>query len=193
MAIRLEFKRAGQSYWLCNCDCGNACTVTAGNLRSKHTVSCGCYRKEHTTRKKTIHSMYGSPTYRSWSSMLTRCLNSKNKKFTDYGGRGITVCESWREFSGFISDMGKRPEGTSLGRIDNDGNYDPKNCRWEPAIMQARNKRNTRLFVVDGINATLVEHCNRLGLRHSTIRNRFYSLGWSVNKTFSTPINKKAA
>ncbi|MGV6475391.1 hypothetical protein [Azotobacter vinelandii] len=131
--------------------------------------------------------MYGTPAYKSWSSMLTRCTNPGNRKYADYGGRGITVHEAWKAFEGFYADMGERPAGTTLGRIDNDGNYEPGNCRWESAKQQGRNKRNTASFEHDGITATIPEHCERLGLNPSTVRSRIYTYGWPVAQALTTP------
>lgn len=131
--------------------------------------------------------MFGTPIYRSWSSMLTRCTNQRHHNYPDYGGRGIKVCERWRDFTAFASDMGERPPGTSLGRIDNDGNYEPGNCRWETSKQQGRNRRTTRLVNIDGITTTIQGHCDRLGLNSNTIRSRLYSYGWTIEEAFRTP------
>lgn len=174
-----------QSMWNCVCDCGLTCIKWMGNLRNGNTKSCGHLRSVVTTKNKTTHAMYGAPEYKSWSGMLTRCENKNNHKFKDYGARGITVCDSWHEFQSFFNDMGKKPAGTSLGRIDNDGNYEPKNCEWQSATEQARNKRNTALFSYQGILATIPEHCDRLGLLASTVRSRIYTYKWPVEKALS--------
>lgn len=176
----------GQAYWNCICDCGNACIKALGNLRSGHTKSCGCFRSISTTEEKTKHGYCGTLTYRSWVSMKTRCLDEKNHKYPDYGGRGIKLCKEWESFEQFLKDMGERPEGTTLGRINNDGDYEPSNCEWQTAVSQARNKRNTALFMFQGINATIPEHCERLGLNASTVRSRIYTYGWSIEKSLST-------
>lgn len=94
--------------------------------------------------KKITHGMYGTPTYRSWRAMLARCSDSKHRQFKDYGGRGIQVCEAWRgSFETFFADMGERPDGRTLDRINNDDNYEPGNCRWATRTEQNRNKRST--------------------------------------------------
>lgn len=185
VAIRLHERVNGQAVWACRCDCGNESMARLGNLRRGHTISCGCQRSAATTKNKTVHAMYGTPTYRSWSSMLTRCTNAANHKYASYGGRGISVHESWKLFEGFYADMGERPEGTTLGRIDNDGNYEPGNCRWESVKQQGRNKRNTASFEHEGITATIPEHCERLGLNPSTVRTRLYTLGWPVDQALA--------
>ncbi len=105
---------------------------------------------EHTAhaaaaRRRSGHGHYGTPIYRTWSSMLTRVRNSRSVGYKNYGGRGITVCDRWLKFEGFYTDMGDRPEGMSLDRIDNDGNYEPDNCRWATKSEQARNRRPSHM------------------------------------------------
>jgi len=180
-------RKGSQALWRCMCDCGAECIKTLGNLRSGHTKSCGCLRSVVTTEAKTKHSMYGTPAYVSWSSMLTRCNKPTNRKYPDYGGRGITVHAAWHDFSAFFADMGERPPGTTLGREDNDGNYEPGNCSWETGTQQGRNKRNTKLFEFEGVAATITEHCERLGLNPSTIKSRVYTYGFSIEKALTQP------
>lgn len=191
MLVVTEFvdrNKRGMASWRCRCDCGEVITKTIGNLRSGHSKSCGCLRSTTTSREKTTHGMYGTPTHRSWTSMLTRCKNPKNHKYPDYGGRGIEVCERWHAFENFLADMGERPLGTTIGRQNNDGHYEPENCQWEGGKDQGRNKRNTRAFEHDGITATLGEHCERLCLNPATIKSRIYLYGWDVERAFNTPI-----
>lgn len=134
--------------WLCYCDCGNYATVRVDNLRGGQTKSCGCLHHEVLVKTgKTAnlrHGMKSDPVYSVWANMKDRCHNPRNHAWKDYGGRGITVCERWRNsFVAFIEDMGKRPEGLTLDRIDCNGNYEPSNCRWATWTEQANNKRNT--------------------------------------------------
>lgn len=174
----------------CICDCGVKCVKQLGNLRSGHTKSCGCSRSTTTSIEKTKHGMYVTPTYRSWSSMIERCNNQNNHKYKDYGGRGISVCVRWLNFDEFYSDMGLRPDDTTIGRINNDGNYEPSNCEWQDATTQSRNKRNSAIFEYKGIKATIPEHCERLGMNASTVRSRIYSYKWPIERALSEGIKQ---
>jgi len=141
------FNKWRNACWKCECRCGKIIFVRSGGLCSGHTKSCGCLRQE-TTRKRSYkhgHRIGGavSAEYHSWHSMKQRCENENREKYRRYGARGISVCRRWRNsFENFLKDMGKRPgSGYSLDRIDNNGNYEPGNCRWATAKQQARNKR----------------------------------------------------
>lgn len=131
--------------WDCLCDCGNQTTAVGVYLRSGSKQSCGCLRSEIIAEASTKHghsrAQKASPTYISWASMRTRCLNKNAKNFEHYGGRGISVCERWKHFVNFLNDMGERPEKMSLDRINVNGNYEPSNCRWATASEQVRNRR----------------------------------------------------
>ncbi len=129
--------------WLVRCDCGTEKRVLASNMRAGKTRSCGC--SAGATRHGHVLGREKSPTWRSWASMKSRCLNSRAHEFPLYGGRGITVCARWMVFEAFLEDMGFRPSGTSLDRIDVNGNYEPGNVRWATAAVQGRNKRTTKL------------------------------------------------
>lgn len=135
----------GKAVWLCLCDCGETAYVTSGDLNSGHTKSCGCLHKQVAKSSSTIHGHAGkcgvTPTYISWYGMIQRCTNSNNKDYKYYGGRGISVCASWKTFLGFFTDMGVRPKGKTIDRIESDGNYEPDNCRWATYRQQSANRR----------------------------------------------------
>jgi len=132
----------GSAKWLCKCVCGMKRIIYSHSLVSGKTKSCGCLSKEVTGAMNRSHEMYGTPVWRSWQSMKSRCNNKKLKSYKDYGGRGITFCTRWDKFENFIADMGPRPSlNYSIDRIDNDGNYEPSNCRWATRQQQTRNKR----------------------------------------------------
>ena len=130
--------RNGRRVYECRCDCGNTTLVLSTHLRQGQTKSCGC-RERTTHGHKLVDG--ASPTYNSWKMMLTRCRNPQHKDWEFYGARGITVCDRWSRFVHFLEDMGERPEGTSLDRIDVLGNYEPGNCRWATREVQAKNTR----------------------------------------------------
>lgn len=148
----LKFGSAPHTTWTCACDCGKLVTVETQKLRSGHTKSCGCFRIEFTRMKSTTHGHSAgkiktgrsSPEYAAWSNAKERCYNRNNKRYKHYGARGIVMCDQWRNrFESFYEHMGPRPRGASLDRIDNDGNYEPGNCRWATNKEQSSNKRNS--------------------------------------------------
>lgn len=128
--------------WLCRCDCGKERAVVEGSLRRGLSKSCGCNRQNNTGNRSHGHlaGYRPSPTYRVWQCMLTRCTNPKSDGYARYGARGITVCDRWRQFENFLADMGERPAGTTIDRLENDKGYQPGNCRWATGYQQAQNQ-----------------------------------------------------
>lgn len=173
--------------WFCKCECGNTETVLGHSLKSGTSTSCGCAHIDAITK----HGMIGTPTHRSWTSMKSRCNNEKSPGFHRYGGRGIKVCERWEIFENFLEDMGERPENTTLDRIDNDGDYEPGNCRWATHKTQARNNSRNKRFRYKGKIKTVTEWCEVLNVPVERVRGRL-SAGWcfkdAVEKPRMTPI-----
>lgn len=143
----------GRVNWLCRCVCGVLYEAVSNALTSGHTKSCGCWRDERNASTPEAHGHakrgYKSPTYYSWSAMWTRCINPNVKSYKDYGGRGIQVCERWKEFENFLADMGDRPYGRTLDRINVNGNYEPGNCRWATRKEQAMNTQRASKLLKD--------------------------------------------
>lgn len=158
----------------CICDCGSKKLIHKASLIRGATRSCGCIRKEMlAVRSKTHgHTANGksSKVYRIWAQMIQRCTTPTDKKFHAYGARGISVCDRWREsFQDFLADMGERPEGMSIDRIDNNGNYEPGNCRWATNMQQSRNTRQNKFIVVDGERMCLVDAAKAVGVCRNTM------------------------
>jgi hypothetical protein len=141
--------------WICICSCGISKSILGKHLRGGETISCGCCREEknYGNNYGLKHGMHGTVEYNSWDSMVQRCSNPNNN-YSDYGGRGITVCDRWLEsFKNFYEDMGPRPSDIhSIDRIDVNGNYEPSNCRWATPKEQARNKRNIKIKSIEDAN-----------------------------------------
>lgn len=149
MVERRDGSKSTRAAWRCQCDCGQHVTVSSYDLRSAQVASCGCWRRERATALNFDHGEASSetPEYRAWGSMLSRCTNPNDARYKNYGARGIKVCEPWQSYSVFLADMGRRPTPKhSLDRIDNDGNYEPSNCRWATAKQQMNNRRVSKRF-----------------------------------------------
>lgn len=157
----------------CLCECGAEVTVDKNKLRTGHTKSCGCLKIETAGLHRRTHQMEHSPTHVSWRGMLERCANPNHKGWPRYGGRGIEVCERWRDsFSDFLADMGERPDGCSIDRIDNNKNYEPGNCRWATLHEQASNKSNNVYMEIDGVRRTISEWSRITGISVKNISRR---------------------
>lgn len=173
-------------YWSAVCDCGNVVRVCVSNVRTGHTRSCGCLRQELASQPKT-HGMTGSPTYNVWAAMIARCNNSTDEL---YGARGIRVCQQWTRFEQFFADMGERPSAKhSIDRFpDNNGNYEPGNCRWATAKQQANNRRSSHRVEFNGTVATIAEWETLCGIPQDVIERRLNLLGWPPKRALTEPV-----
>lgn len=165
----------GRHKAICICSCGNTAEVAPSSLFSGRTTSCGCARIRH---GHAVGSN-ASRTYNSWAMMHDRCRNQNNDSFANYGARGISVCDRWSEFSLFLLDMGGRPYGTSIDRINNAGNYEPSNCKWSSPQEQADNRRVNIMVQWGAERLTLKECCRRAGMSYQNARYRI-KRGWKA-------------
>jgi hypothetical protein len=132
----------------CLCDCGNECTPQRGALKNGRATSCGCRRAKDFIKRATTHGMSKTPTYKIWRGMIQRCTNKNVPEYKNYGGRGIQV--KWKSFEEFFADMGEKPSGMWIDRIDNDGHYEEGNCAWVAPRLNSENKRTSKVWVING-------------------------------------------
>ena len=171
--------------WLCQCDCGNKKLINGGNFRNGKTVSCGCVRLQ----KTSTHKMSRTKIYKRWHYMLERCNDPNSIRYPSYGGRGIKVCERWLKFENFYQDMGDPPDGKSLNRINNDGDYCPENCEWATPKEQQRNTRLNVNLTLNGKTQCISAWAKELGVNNRTLSGRIES-GWSDEEALTLPVNK---
>jgi len=191
---RAENSPAGGTRWRCRCACGVERVINGIVLRDGRSQSCGCLKLEGLAARSTKHghaaAAGASPTYHSWAGMWARSTNPRHGAFGYYGGRGLVVDEAWRDFGVFLADMGEKPPGTSLERIDNDRGYGPGNCRWATAVEQARNQRKNRILThPGGRSATVAEWAESLGMNYQTLYDRLRQ-GWSDERALTTPVRQ---
>ena len=182
---------ATRLYWNCRCECGALTTCLTHALRSGGSKSCGCLNLDRVHERNKTHGKTGSIEYSVWISMKGRCTNPRSDCYDRYGGRGIKVCDRWlNSFENFLADMGPRPSlAYSIDRIDNNGNYEPGNCRWATMKAQGSNKRSNRLLEHNGLAMTISQWTAHLGFGRGLIPNRLKS-GWSVERTLTEPAHR---
>jgi hypothetical protein len=185
-------KKGGRALWRCRCECGKEAVVPGDCLRDGRSRSCGCLKLEMIRGNKygVTHEACGHPLFHVWNGMMARCNNKKHQQYADYGGRGIKVCERWRDPWKFFEDMGERPDGATLERVNNGKGYDPENCRWATRKEQMRNKRTNRLIRFRGQTKPLSQWAEEVEISEATIRDRIDKLKWTVAKALTTPPRK---
>lgn len=184
LVVRSIYDRGNGVWWICDCACGGSAILKTSRLVGKrNTLSCGCLQREAASRAKTTHGFSRTYLYRTWSQIIQRCTNPNNPAYPDYGGRGITIDDSWRaSFLAFRSAVGDRPTTShTIDRIDNDGPYIPTNIRWATRTEQARNRRSNRFITVAGVTKTLAEWITLSGLHATTIERRL-KRGWPAHE-----------
>ncbi|MFA7176145.1 MAG: hypothetical protein WC114_02765 [Smithellaceae bacterium] len=180
--------------WVCLCDCGQYIIVHRGHLQSGRISSCGCLRAELTANRNRnsqhsrTHGLSDHPYYTIWAGMLHRCEHPNATGYANYGGRGIRVCDRWKQsFAAFIADMGERPSPShSIDRINTYGDYAPDNCRWATAVEQSRNTRRNRWLTFRGKTLLVGQWAEALGMSYGTIYGRLQR-GWTAQEALSLP------
>jgi hypothetical protein len=179
---------SGRYAYDCLCDCGTRITTPTKFLLRGFRKSCGCLAVDSVRARSTLHGHATtgahSPEFRAWRNMISRCRYPSNNRYHRYGGRGIKVCERWLRFENFLTDMGTKPPRTSLDRVDNNGNYEPGNCRWASPGDQARNTRKTRLIEFGGETLCMTDWATKLGVRFRLVQYHLSRNGWNPNVAF---------
>lgn len=173
----------GDSYWLCRCECGIEKRFAQHALKTGHTRSCGCLSRE----QRIKHGQVNNPTYKSWENMVGRCHNPNATGYALYGGRGIQVCDEWRTFTNFMRDMGERPIGKTIDRIDPNGNYTKGNCKWSTYKEQANNMRRNRKVIYNDVSYTLAQLSELSGIGYKTLQQRL-DKGWCAYDAIHIPL-----
>lgn len=184
--------KRGKALWKCECKCGNTKIVIGTDLSNGHTKSCGCIQKENTSISNTKHGDTESRLWRIWSGIMYRTGNKNNKRQKDYIGRGIDVCDEWKEYIVFRNWALQNgySDKLTIDRKDNDKGYNPDNCRWVTTKENNRNKRNTVMIEYEGEKKPLIEWAEIMGINHKTVKTRIRR-GWSTEKALETPVQRK--
>lgn len=176
-------------FWLFQCDCGNAKISRMYDVKRGKINSCGCLKKKLLTERNKSnakHGYFGTSTYDSWAGIIERCCNINSSNYKSYGAKGISICENWRNsFEEFLKDMGERPDGFTIDRIDVNGNYEVSNCRWANAKTQANNRTNNRKISFNNQIHNLAEWSDITGINPSTISKRIDKYGWSIEEALT--------
>ena len=174
--IKFDKTVKGVAWFLCRCDCGTEKSIRSRNIREGQVKSCGCYHDEYDLYINRTHQMSTSAEYSIWAGIKQRCFDISSPAYHHYGGRGITMCDKWKDsFENFLVDMGTRasPKHT-IERIDNDGPYSPENCKWATMKEQANNRRNSRIITCHNKSQTVTQWAEELNLKPATLWHRVF-------------------
>lgn len=187
LVISINVSESRRTSWECLCDCGAIGTVRGSALKSGRTQSCGCLHTEGMRDRFTTHGKSKTPIYNIHRSMMNRCYLKTSTAYENYGGRGITVCDRWHSFENFYADMGDKPEGMSIERLDNAVGYSPENCKWATGKEQGNNTRRNRYISYKGVTKTASQWGDHIGITGHSLLKRLRR-GWSVEATLATPV-----
>lgn len=191
---RVGTDKEHNALWECTCDCGNVTIVPAAKLKNGHTKSCGCYHKNYIGNLSRKHSETHTRLYTIWANLKRRCLNPNDTRYKSYAGRGIGICNEWRNsyesFARWAKNNGYT-DNLSLDRINNNGNYEPSNCRWTTNIVQCNNKRNNLNITWCGKTQTVTQWERELDFKKGTLYSRIFVYHWDVQKAFTHPLKKR--
>ena len=179
--------------WRVRCDCGIEKTVSGHDLRKPGRRACGCQTTDAVRAAATTHGQTGTRTWRSWNSMVHRCMRPADPSWDRYGGRGIRICDRWLGpigFENFLADMGERPSSKTLDRVDVNGNYEPKNCRWATRNEQDNNKRTNLMLTLNGKRMSVSDWAHSRSMRPGTLFRRLH-YGWSVEDAIMRPVDPR--
>lgn len=189
-----EYDRNKRGYYryLCKCDCGNEKIAIGSELQNGHIKSCGCYKKDSIINRCAKYTKEEKKLYGIWKGIRSRCNNKNSKPYQYYGGRGITICDEWNDYLIFYhwSMQNGYEKGKQLDRINNDGNYEPSNCRWVTPLENNHNRGNVNHYTINGITHTLTEWCSIYKIKYNTVRARIIQKGWDIEKALTTPLLK---
>lgn len=189
LVVEASLSVRGHAMWRCLCDCGNYVDKKGSALGRGDSTSCGCLTTEKRSDNAKTHGLSQTKTYWIWHNMKHRCADSDHPSWSNYGGRGITVCDRWLEsVNNFIEDMGERPTGKTLDRIDGDKGYYKENCQWITHKQNCNKKRNTPLIFFKGESLTVSGWAEKLGIKQTTLNMRLKSYKWSVEDALTKPV-----
>lgn len=196
LVVEKAESKNGHIRWRCKCDCGNECIVNGYSLKSGNTTSCGCFKRENAKLLYSGVRQNDKTLYGVWNGIKQRCLNRNNKSYHNYGGRGIKIDAEWANsyetFYKWAIRSGYR-KGLEIDRIDNNGDYCESNCRFVDKDVQANNKRNVKLYTIDGVTKTLPQWCREYNQDYFTVRQRVYKLNWTIKDALSKPKQKRSS